>query len=66
MTDDKPDAEIDENKPDPKKGNTMKRPEGFECVESGSLQLTRDVPQSHASDENLDLPETADRDMVRE
>lgn len=51
---------------DPKEGNTLKRPVGFECVECGALQLTRAIPERHASDEAKDLPESADRDMVRE
>jgi hypothetical protein len=48
------------------KTNLTKRPVGFECVECGALQLTREVPERHADDDSLDLPETADRDMVRE
>lgn len=51
---------------DPKKGNTAKRPVGYKCVECGTLQLTREVPQRHADDDTLDLPDSADRDMVRE
>lgn len=59
------DDESDDNL-DPKKGNTMKRPVGFRCIECGDLQLTREVPQRHAADASLDLPDAADRDMVRE
>jgi hypothetical protein len=44
----------------------MKRPCGFECRECGALQLTREIPERHASDGSLDLPDVADRDMVRE
>jgi len=51
---------------DPKDGNTLKRPVSFECVECGDLQLTREVPQRHADDDSLDLPDSADRDMVQE
>lgn len=51
---------------DPKKGNTEKRPIGYECVECGDVQLTREVPQRHANAENLDFPQAADRDMVQE
>jgi len=51
---------------DPKVGNTLKRPVGFECVECGRLQLTCEIPQRHADDGSLDHPEAADRDMVRE
>lgn len=58
--------EVSDDKLDPKQGNTLKRPVGFECVECGTLQLTREVPQRHADDELLDLPESAGRDMVRE
>jgi len=61
----KDDDESDE-KLDPKQGNTLKKPVGFECVECGSLQLTREVPDRHAQDDSKDLPERADRDMVRE
>jgi hypothetical protein len=59
--DDAPDERID-----PKKGNTLKRPVGFECVECGDVQLTREIPQLHADDDDLDYPDVADRDMVRE
>lgn len=51
---------------DPKNGNTAKRPVGFECIECGDLQLTREVPQRHADDGSMALPQSADRDMVRE
>lgn len=51
---------------DPKQGNAIKKPVGFECRECGTLQLTREIPQRHADDDSLDLPESADRDMVRE
>jgi len=61
----KEDNVLDE-KLNPKKGNTLKRPVGFECVECGALQLTREVPQHHADDGSLDLPDSADRDMVQE
>jgi len=56
----------DDEQLEPKEGNTMKRPVGFECRECGRLQLTREVPQRHADDNSLDLPESADRDMVKE
>lgn len=58
---DGPDEELD-----PKEGGTHKRPVGFECVECGALQLTREVPQRHADENSLNLPDAADRDMVRE
>lgn len=61
----KDDDESDANL-DPKEGNTLKKPVGFECVECGCLQLTRAVPERHAKDDSQDLPERADRDMVRE
>lgn len=51
---------------DPKEGNTNKRPVGFECVECGAVQLTREVPQRHADDPELGYPEAAGRDMVQE
>jgi hypothetical protein len=57
--------ESDENL-DPKQGNTVKKPVGFECVECGELQLTREVPQRHADDNALGYPSDADRDMVQE
>lgn len=47
-------------------GATHARQVGFECVECGSLQLTREIPQRHADRDALDLPESADRDMVQE
>lgn len=50
----------------PKKGNTLKRPIGFECIECGSVQLTREVPGRHADMDSMDYPDAADRDMVRE
>lgn len=56
----------DDTNLDPKQGNTLKRPVGFKCEECGNIQLTREVPARHAEDESKDLPETADRDMVRE
>jgi len=31
-----------------------------------SEQLTRKIPQRHADDDLLELPDDADRDMVRE
>ena len=60
------DDETSDDKLDPKQGNTLKRPVGFECFECGALQLTRKVPQRHADDDSLDVPASADRDMVRE
>lgn len=56
----------DDEKLDPKQGNTLKRPVGFECVECSCVQLTREVPERHSNNESLSLPESADRDMVRE
>lgn len=56
----------DDSKIDPKKGNTLKRPVGFKCIECGQIQLTREVPERHAEDDSMDFPEAADRDMVRE
>ncbi|MFB6100391.1 MAG: hypothetical protein ABEK16_03890 [Candidatus Nanohalobium sp.] len=58
--------DVEDGELDPKQGNTLKKPVGFECRECGRLQLTRKVPERHAEDENLDLPGSADRDMVRE
>lgn len=60
------DDSTDDEQLDPKKGNTNKRPVGFECVECGAVQLTREVPQRHADDESLEYPDAADRDMIRE
>ena len=60
------DDEVPDEKLDPKKGNTLKKPVGFKCVECGSLQLTRKIPERHAQDDSKDLPESADRDMVQE
>lgn len=60
------DADVSDDKLDPKQGNTLKRPVGFKCEECGALQLTREIPERHASDDSLDHPECADRDMVRE
>lgn len=60
------DDDVSDDNLDPKQGNTMKRPVGFECKECGRLQLTREVPQRHADDSSLDLPDSADRDMVQE
>lgn len=51
---------------DPKQGGTHKRAVGFECVECDRIQLTREIPQRHADNDALDLPDAADRDMVRE
>jgi hypothetical protein len=51
---------------EPKQGNTAKRRVAYECVECGALQLTREIPQRHSDDNSKDLPEAADRDMVRE
>jgi len=42
------------------------RGEGWKCIECGALQLTREIPEPHASADSLDLPASADRDMVRE
>jgi len=60
------DDDVSDDNLDPKKGNTVKKPVGFECRECGRLQLTREIPERHASDDTLDLPEQADRDMVCE
>jgi hypothetical protein len=60
------DDDVSDEELDPKKGDTLKMTVGFECVECGALQLTREIPHHHASDESKDLPESADRDMVRE
>jgi len=60
------DSDVSDDNLDPKQGNTLKRPVGFECAECGLVQLTREVPQRHTDDDLLDLPESADRDMVRE
>jgi hypothetical protein len=60
------DDDVSDDDLDPKAGNTLKKPVGFECAECGALQLTREIPERHASDESKDLPESADRDMVRE
>jgi len=60
------DDDVSDDNLDPKEGNTAKKPVGFECRECGSLQLTRKIPQRHADNDSLDLPETADRDFVRE
>jgi len=56
----------DDDQLDPKAGNTIKKPVGFKCVECGQLQLTREIPMAHYENTNLDLPDSADRDMVRE
>jgi len=55
-----------DDKLDPKVGNTFKRPVGYECVECGAVQLTREVPECHAQDDSLSYPDAADRDMTRE
>lgn len=55
-----------DEKLDPKEGNTHKIRVGFKCLECEALQLTREVPQRHADDDGLDLPDAANRDMVRE
>jgi len=60
------DAEAPDDQIDPKKGNTEKKPVGYECVECGCLQLTREIPSRHAADESLSMPNDADRDFVRE
>ncbi len=60
------DNDVSDDKLDPKQGNTIKKPVGYECVECGSLQLTREIPQRHADDETKSLPNNADRDMVTE
>jgi hypothetical protein len=62
----RPQDGYDHEEVEKKLGMTNKRPVGFECVECGAVQLTREVPQRHADDGPLDLPDTADRDMVRE
>lgn len=59
--DDVSDADLD-----PKAGNTVKKTVGFECVECDTLQLTREIPQRHADNNDLEMPDAADRDMVRE
>jgi hypothetical protein len=48
---------------DPKQGNTAKLRVGFRCVECGATQLTRKVPERHARDTNLSLPDSADTDI---
>lgn len=58
--------DVSDDKLDPKKGNTHKGPVGFECIECGTLQLTHEIPERHSNDDNLSLPESADRDMVQE
>lgn len=58
---DKSDEQID-----PKQGNTHKRPVGFQCIECGDVQLTREIPQRHADNDSLGYPDESDRDMVRE
>jgi len=60
------DSEVSDDKLDPKEGNTIKRPVGFMCLECSSLQLTREIPRRHAEDDSKDMPQLADRDMVRE
>lgn len=60
------DDDVSDEKLDPKVGNTEARPVGARCVECGALQLTREVPERHANDPEKDLPEDANRDMVRE
>ncbi len=60
------DKDVSDDQLNPKEGNTIKKPVGFECNECGSLQLTREIPENHAFDESLDMPDNADRDMVRE
>lgn len=55
-------------------GNVHEDRTGFVCLEcllsnldaDVPVQLTREIPESHASDDSLDLPDSADRDMVRE
>jgi hypothetical protein len=59
-------SDVSDDKLNPKEGNTKKKPVGFKCLECGTLQLTREIPQRHADNDSLDLPESADRDMVRE
>jgi hypothetical protein len=60
------DDETSDDQLDPKEGNTIKKPVGFLCEECGTIQLTRAIPERHASDETKDFPEKADRDFVRE
>jgi len=47
-------------------GNKSMRRDGFKCEECGSLQLTRAIPEPHADMKELNLPEEANRDLVRE
>lgn len=60
------DENVSDDEIDPTRGNTEKKPVGFECVECETLQLTREVPQRHAENSSLSLPESAGRDMVQE
>lgn len=60
------DEETPDDQLDPKECNTIKKTVGFKCEECGALQLTRKVPQRHADDNSLSLPDRSDRDMVRE
>lgn len=60
------DNDVPDDELDPKQGNTIKKPVGFMCLECSSLQLTREIPRRHAEDDSKDMPQLADRDMVRE
>lgn len=60
------DSDTDDTELDPTKGNTLLKPVGFECVECGDIQLTREIPERHASDESMEYPDAANRDLVHE
>ncbi len=47
-------------------GNKSMRRDGFKCEECGAIQLTREIPYKHAEDSDQELPDSADRDLVRE
>lgn len=46
--------------------NDLVRAEGWKCEECGATQLTKEIPKVHAEEDELGLPESAERDMVRE
>lgn len=47
-------------------GNIRKDRVGHKCVECDLVVLTREIPKQHANNTDLEMPDAADRDMVRE
>jgi hypothetical protein len=48
----------------PTAGNSCKMRVGYKCAECGNIQLTAEIPEPHAKNNDLSLPKEASRDFV--